>query len=144
MGRFNSLPQWFLRTKSGKEAQAEAETQWAGEREAAATEIPKIQGEYDPLLQASGETLAAARAERQEARQRFRDAETALRRAEQVDMSLRLSRDQQVSALEAELRISSDPLIRDFVDAMRVAWQETTSTSPIMAPRLSTDPISRS
>lgn len=125
MGRFNTLPSWFLGTKAGKAAQAEAEDQLQDERHWIVSEITRIRSESDTELKELDRARDAAVAELHEAAKRHRAAKLASELAENAPVSIRISRDHQIAALQQQLRLSADPLINEFVDSMRALWEKT-------------------
>ena len=125
MGRFNTLPDWFLGTEAGQAAQAEAEDQLKDERHSIVAEIARIRSESDGELKELDRIRDAARAELQEAAKQHREAKAACELAENAPVGIRISRDHQIAALEMQLRLSADPAILEFIETMRDLWQET-------------------
>ena len=70
MGGFNSLPKWFLGTKAGEEAVAEATARHLSEREQVFTRGVETRDEFADKLEVSGKALAAAQAADREAAER--------------------------------------------------------------------------
>ena len=127
---FNSLPTWLLKTRLGKELQAEAAAEIETDRAAMAAEIERLQTEAAETLPALNEAAAAAKAEfeagakiQAKLRAEFGDAE---RRAQ----GARLSLDHQISNLQAQLRISADPSIDVLIAALQDLWETARHVRP--------------
>lgn len=132
VGRFNSLPKWFVETDGGKAALAEAEAQWRTERQ-------EIQEELDRLKSGMAQAVPQAQAEVERARsvalesgalhrrnlEALAEAESRLRRAS-------TGPEHRIAQLETQLRASADPRIDAFLIELQEEQERLRDTADLI------------
>lgn len=126
--KFNGIPKWFMETKAGKEAQAEAQEKVRTERQEAVLVIEHAASSVAPRLEELDRAIPGLRQELESARLRLSDAKNRLDAAENEARGLRMGRDYQVSRLKKFLAETCPQEILEFQDWCRSEWHTTRHT----------------
>lgn len=123
MGRFNSLPKWYLDTESGRTALAEANAAHLAERQKLREEVERIRTDAEKRIPKLEAAMREARARALESAEKHRKSLQALAEAEAAHRTAAQGSERRIAQLEAELRRSADPLIDAFIEQLHEEHQ---------------------
>jgi predicted RNase H-like nuclease (RuvC/YqgF family) len=128
--KFNSMPDWFLKTRFGRQVQEEAEDEILRSRQEIADELRRV-------LDEGGQEIEALQAQEDElqprvieAARRHKELRRELQRIRNEQASLALSREHRIDRLRARLRETADPIIQEFEDQLQAEFEALRKRRP--------------